>query len=79
MKQNIGAIDRIIRILIAVGFFYAAFSWPMAGAIRIVLAIIGGLLLVTAVTGFCGLYKLIGISTSKKSSSENQEPVQKGQ
>jgi hypothetical protein len=90
MKQNVGIIDRIIRVVIAIGLFYAAMKWPMASALRITLSVIGGLTLVTSVTGFCGIYKLLGISTSKArpisdeskkldDSSDTQEPLFKGQ
>lgn len=81
--------DRIIRVLAAIGLFYAAMTWPMASAVRIVLSVVGGLLLVTSITGFCGIYKLFNWSTSKNrpgepakkmdDSSDTQEPLFKGQ
>jgi hypothetical protein len=89
MKQNVGIIDRIIRVLLAIGLFYVAMTWPMTSAIRIILSVVGGLLLVTSVTGFCLIYKLFGWSTLKShfsepvkkmdDSSDTQEPLFKGQ
>jgi len=89
MKQNVGIIDRIIRVIIAIGLFYVAMKWPMTSAIRIILSVIGGLTLVSSVTGFSGIYKLLGISTSRTrpisneskkldDSSDTQEPLFKG-
>jgi hypothetical protein len=59
MKCNIGTTDRIVRaviglIVIAVGFYLS--SWWGA---------IGLVLIITSVTGWCGLYTLFGISTRK--------------
>ncbi|MFN3550650.1 MAG: DUF2892 domain-containing protein [Endomicrobiia bacterium] len=60
-KVNEGPIDRFIRsvfaiILIGIGFF-------SNGILSIILSILGGILLFTAITGFCGLYVLLGINT----------------
>ena len=57
MEKNVGNKDRILRILlgiliIALGI-YAGSWWGLVGLI----------LLVTGLTSFCGLYKVIGIST----------------
>ncbi len=78
MKQNEHILDRIIRVLIALGLFYVGITWSMSSFLRIVLAIVGGILIVTAVTGYCALYSLFGINT-KKSSSDTKEPDKKGQ
>ena len=66
MKQNESTTDRIIRvivgvILISIGWFYLDNS-----AFGIVLDIIGIIVLITALTGFCLLYKLFGNSSTKK-------------
>lgn len=57
MEKNVGKIDKVIRILIAlviagVGIYYQSW-WGL-------LAIVP---LATALTGTCGLYSLFGIST----------------
>lgn len=57
--QNVGTIDRLIRIvigvLIMVWSLNAGNFWWIAGAV----------ILATGVFRFCGLYKLLGISTCK--------------
>lgn len=59
---NVGKTDRIIRIIIAILLFII--SIVVSGWLRIILIIIGIMLLITTVTRFCGLYKLLGINTS---------------
>ena len=59
MKKNMGTSDRVIRlilgiIIIAVGVFYKSW-WGAVGLVPIF----------TALVGWCGLYTLLGISTSK--------------
>jgi hypothetical protein len=61
MKRNMGGLDRIIRLGLAVVLGYLAFT---ASGIWVWLA--GGLaavMLVTSAVGFCPLYVLFGIST----------------
>jgi hypothetical protein len=57
MMTNVGGIDRVLRALIglaliAFGVVYGNYWW-----------ILGLVLLGTAVFRFCGLYKLLGVST----------------
>ena len=63
MKTNVGSIDRVIRILIAVVIAVLIILGELAGLWAIVLGILGGILLVTALIGFCGLYTVLGIRT----------------
>jgi len=59
MKRNIGKTDMAIRVIIglaiAAGGFYFNSWWGLVAIIP----------LVTAFTGFCGLYSVLGISTCK--------------
>lgn len=60
MKANIGTVDRIVRIAIAVVIFAlgaAHGSWW---------GLLGFLPLLTAIFGYCGLYAILGISTCKR-------------
>lgn len=58
IKKNEGPTDRILRIIIgstAVAIAYTQqINW---------LYIVGAVALITGLTGFCGLYKLIGKNT----------------
>jgi hypothetical protein len=66
--KNESSLDRIIRVLAAVVIAVLYFTGVISGTWAIVLGIVGLILLVTGLIGFCPLYKLLGISTLKKSS-----------
>ncbi|MCJ7578240.1 MAG: DUF2892 domain-containing protein [candidate division Zixibacteria bacterium] len=65
MKPNEGTTDRLIRLIL--GVVLIIIGWPVLGSntLGIILDIIGVLLLITGITGFCGLYKIFGINTLK--------------
>lgn len=63
MTKNMGNIDRILRILIAAVFAYLYFTGVVTGTLGIVLLVLGGVFVLTALAGFCPLYKLVGLST----------------
>jgi hypothetical protein len=62
MTVNVGGIDRVLRIVVGIAllslFFLAqgnARAWSLAGLV----------MLFTGVSGFCPLYRLVGINTCK--------------
>lgn len=63
MKKNVGTTDKVIRIIIAVAAAGLIITQTLTGIWAIVVGIIGGAMLVTSLTGFCGLYKVFGMST----------------
>jgi uncharacterized membrane protein HdeD (DUF308 family) len=65
MKPNEGTTDRLIRLIL--GVVLIIIGWPVLGnnTLGIILDIIGVILLITGITGFCGLYKIFGIDTLK--------------
>ncbi|MBE9182355.1 DUF2892 domain-containing protein [Oculatella sp. LEGE 06141] len=63
MKTNVGLLDRLIRLLLASVLFYRGLFLYNGSALGIGLVVVGGVLTVTAVIGFCGLYHLVGIRT----------------
>ncbi|MGB8699079.1 MAG: DUF2892 domain-containing protein [Thermosynechococcaceae cyanobacterium] len=65
MKTNVGSLDRLIRLLLASVLFYLGLFLYSGSALGIGLVIAGGILLITALVGFCGLYRLLGIHTSQ--------------
>ena len=61
MKNNVGGIDRTLRIIagiliLAVGFYLNSAWWVY---------LIGAIVLATGLMRFCGAYTLFGISTCK--------------
>ncbi len=70
MKKNEGKLDRIIRVLLALLVVVLYFTNVISGTAGIVLLVLAGILLVTAISGFCGIYSLFGISTCKTRTRE---------
>jgi hypothetical protein len=64
MQKNEGSLDRWIRAILGVLIIYSAYQ-IFSGIGQIIGFIIGAVLIVTSITGFCYLYKLLGISTKK--------------
>ncbi len=64
MKPNEGPLDRVIRAVVGLALLAASFA--LAAPLKWVLLAIGAVAMITAASGFCGLYKLLGISTMKK-------------
>lgn len=63
MKTNIGTTDRIIRIALAVLFSVLFFTGAVEGFWGTFLLVAGGVLVLTAVLGWCGLYSLLRFNT----------------
>ncbi len=71
MKQNMGAADRILRIILAVVFAWLYFSGMVTGITGIILVVLGGVFVLTSFIGFCPLYAVFGMNTcSRKANSK---------
>jgi hypothetical protein len=66
MKANMGTIDRIIRVLIAVVIIALYFANVISGTVAIVLLILSAVFILTSLVSFCPLYFPFNISTKKK-------------
>ncbi len=66
MKQNMGLIDRVIRILIAVVVVVLFFVKAISGILAIILLIVAGIFILTSLISFCPLYVPFGLSSRKK-------------
>lgn len=65
MKKNMGAADRIIRVLIAAVFAYLFFTGIVTGVTGLVLVILGGVFVLTSLIGFCPLYTIFGLHSDR--------------
>lgn len=63
MNKNTGNVDRVIRMVAAVGAGITAFIVGPTTVLGIVLLVVAAILVVTAAVGFCPLYRLFGMST----------------
>jgi hypothetical protein len=65
LKPNEGFFDRAIRMIIGVILLGLAL-YVFVGLVKIILVVVGILLLVTGLLGYCGMYKIFGITTMDK-------------
>ncbi len=66
MKCNMGPIDRGFRILAAVAVAALILFGVLKGTLAVVLGVLAGVFLLTALFGFCPLYVPFRITTRKK-------------
>jgi hypothetical protein len=66
MKKNMGTIDRVIRILLALVVIVLYLTGNITGIAATILGILALVFIVTSLIGFCPLYVLFKISTIKK-------------
>ena len=67
MKANMGTIDRVVRILIAVVVGILYYQGIISGTLGLVLMILAAVFLVTSFISVCPMYLPFGLSTKKKS------------
>ena len=67
MEKNEGKLDRNIRLIIGIVAIYAGWTYSAWWYLLAVIA------LFTSFTGFCALYKILGISTAKKVKSSKKK------
>jgi Inner membrane protein YgaP-like, transmembrane domain len=65
MNANVGSTDKLIRIVVGLVAAIAAFATGAGTVLGIVLLVVAAVMLVTAFTGFCPLYRLAGVNTCK--------------
>lgn len=64
MNKNIGATDKIVRVVFAVVISYFAYSASIdQNWVRAIMFIISAILFLTIAISICPIYKLFGITT----------------
>jgi Protein of unknown function (DUF2892) len=66
MKPNMGTIDKVVRILVALVIAGLYFANQITGTAAIILLVLAGVFILTSFMSFCPLYLPFGISTRKK-------------
>jgi len=66
MKKNMGTIDKVIRILVAVVIAILFFTNVISGTLGIVLLVLAAVFVITSFISFCPLYFPFGINTGAK-------------
>ena len=67
MTTNVGSPDKIARIVLGVVAAVVAFLVGAGSVLGIILFVVAAILIVTALAGFCPLYRIFGINTCKVS------------
>ncbi len=65
MSVNEASWDRVVRVILGVILLGLYFMGSVSGTAGIVALIVGIIMLVTGLLGFCPLYKVVGFSTKK--------------
>lgn len=65
MKANMGTVDKVVRILVAIVIIGLYFANQITGTAAIILLVIAGVFILTSFISFCPLYLPFGISTRK--------------
>ncbi|MCB1327512.1 MAG: DUF2892 domain-containing protein [Spirochaetales bacterium] len=65
MRLNMGIVDRIVRVLVAVGIGALYLTNQISGTLAIVLGVLAVVFVVTSLVGSCPLYWPFGFSTRK--------------
>jgi hypothetical protein len=63
MSKNIGTTDRALRVVVSLVLGYLSLGGILTGTWATVALVFAVALLATAVVGWCGLYKVLGIRT----------------
>ena len=66
MKKNVGTIDKVIRILVAVVVVVLYFTNVISGTLGIVLLALAAVFVLTSLFSFCPIWLALGLSTRKK-------------
>jgi uncharacterized membrane protein YtjA (UPF0391 family) len=66
MKKNVGSIDKIVRIIIAIVAGYFAYNGGFESAwMSYVLYAVAAIMLLTALMGTCPIYMALGMKSNK--------------
>jgi hypothetical protein len=64
LTKNMGTVDRTVRVVLGLILLVVGFA-ALSGVLGTIVGILGGILVVTAVLGWCPLYMPFGISTKQ--------------
>ncbi len=70
--RNVGALDRLVRLVVGVAGVLLAFTQfdvMNAAPLGLLLAVLGGIMLLTSALGMCPLYIPLNVSTCRSTSA----------
>jgi len=65
MKKNVGSIDKIIRLIIAIAAIYAAYTGMVASPWNYALYVVAVIMVATSLMGSCPIFSVFGINSCK--------------
>lgn len=65
MKTNMGTLDRIARVIVAIIIVALYYTGQINGTATVILLSLAGIFVLTSFISFCPLYLPFGISTKK--------------
>ncbi len=71
MKKNMGNLDKVIRVLIAILIFVLYLTNEISGTVAIILLSLAAVFIITSFISVCPLYLPFGISTRSKTNTTN--------
>lgn len=65
MKKNLGSVERILRVFVALVVAILYFTNQISGVAAIILGVIAVAFILTSFVAFCPIYAALGFSTKK--------------
>jgi hypothetical protein len=65
MKPNVGTVDKIIRIALAVLVAILYFTHVISGTLGIILLVLAAVFVLTSLVSFCPIWAILGVNTGK--------------
>ena len=65
MKKNLGLVDRIVRVMVALVVVALYFTNQISGIAAIVLGVFAVVFVFTSTAAFCPIYAMLGLSSKK--------------
>jgi len=66
MKKNMGTVDRVLRIIVALAIIVLFYLNIISGTLAIILLVFSAVFILTGFVSFCPLYLPFGISTKRR-------------
>lgn len=66
MDKNVGKVDKLVRVLVALLLVGLYFSGILSGVLGYILLAVAGVMILTGLVNFCPLYSMLGVNTCKR-------------
>jgi len=70
MTKNMGTIDKVIRLIVAVLFIVLYFTGTVTGTVGIILLVLAAVFILTSLISSCPLYLPFGLKTTCEKKKE---------